>query len=285
MTIRFRIPVVAMAAMLTLGVLSPLRAGSTTIDDKKAQAADIEAEIQANGDKIAALCEQYNGAVLDYENSKAAVAEAKRNLAKAEAQHGELSDLVAARGAALYQGAQDPTSLLPNTNIKSISELGARTKYGAVATGNDEQLIANLVRAEQDLTIQRKEFDKQVEEAAKKRDSIAAARQGIEEANSRDRGTALAGEGRDRHPHPAGEGAPAGRAPGRAQRARQQRIEPGQRRVTRAVLVGGRRHDPEPARAVARAPRPRSRTRRRSSASRTSTRPAARTPSTAPGSR
>ena len=41
------------------------------------------------------------------------------------------------------------------------------------------------MRAEQDLTIQRKEFDKQVEEAAKKRDSIAAARQGIEEANSR----------------------------------------------------------------------------------------------------
>ena len=68
----------------------------------------------------------------------------------------------------LYQGAQDPTSLLPNTNIKSVNELGVRTKYGAVATGNDEQLISNLVRAQQDLKIQRKQLDKQVDAAAKR---------------------------------------------------------------------------------------------------------------------
>jgi peptidoglycan DL-endopeptidase CwlO len=174
-----------MAALMTLGVLSPLGAGGTTIDDKKAQAAQLEAEIESNGEKVAALSEQYNGAVLAYESSKDAVAQAKAHLATAEAQHDELSGLVAARGAILYQGAQDPSSLLPDTNIQSVRELGARTKYGAVATGNDEQLISNLGRAEQDLAIQRKHFDKQVSDAAKKRDFIAAARQSIEEANSR----------------------------------------------------------------------------------------------------
>src|SRR5262249_7057145 len=150
-----------------------------------AQAAELEAEIEANGAKVSALSEQYNGAVLEYESSKNEVAEAERRLAAAEAQHNELSDLVAARGAVLYLGAQDPTSLLPDPDRASANALGARTKYGAVAPGNDQQLIANLTRAEQALTTRRKFYDRKVSDAAKKRDFIAATRQSVEEANSR----------------------------------------------------------------------------------------------------
>jgi len=181
---RFRAPVVAIAAVMLFGALAPLSASGATIESKKAEAADLEAQIQANGDKISALSEQYNGAVLEYESSKAAVAQAKHNFAIAQSQQEKLSSLVAARGAILYQGAQDPTSLLPNTDIKSVNELGARTKYGAVATGNDELLISNLVRAKQDLEIQQKALDKQTSEAAAKRDLISSTRQKVEEANS-----------------------------------------------------------------------------------------------------
>jgi peptidoglycan DL-endopeptidase CwlO len=181
---RLRLPIVAIAAVMLLGALSPLRASGATIDSAKAQAADLEARIQANGDKIAALGEQYNGAVLEYQNAKAAVAEAKLNFAKAQTQQEKLSSLVAARGAILYQGAQDPTTLIPNTDMKSMNELGARTKYGAVATGNDEQLISNLVASKQDLDIRRKAFEKQSAVAAATRDRISAARQQIEDANS-----------------------------------------------------------------------------------------------------
>ncbi len=172
--------------MMLLGALSPLRAGGSTIDDKKQEAAQLEQEIQSNGDKIAALGEQYNGAVLEYQNAQTGVAEAKRHLASAEAQHQQLSSLVAARGAELYQGAQDPTSLLPNTNIQSVDELGVRTQYGAVATGNDEQLISNLVRAQQDLKIQRQRLDHEVSAAKQKRDFIAEAQQKVQEANSQE---------------------------------------------------------------------------------------------------
>ncbi len=97
--------------------------------------------------------------MLEYQNAQAKVAEAKQHLAAAEAAQSRLSDLVAARGAALYTGAQDPTTLLPDTNIKSFNELGARTKYGEITTGNDEQLIANLERAQQDLEVQRKQYN------------------------------------------------------------------------------------------------------------------------------
>jgi cell wall-associated NlpC family hydrolase len=84
----------------------------------------------------------------------------------------------------LYRGAQDPTSLLPSTNIKSVNELGARTKYGEVATGNDQQLIANLVRSKQDLASQREQLDKQMGEAAAKRDLISETRDKVEQANA-----------------------------------------------------------------------------------------------------
>jgi cell wall-associated NlpC family hydrolase len=185
-THRFRAPFVVVTAVMILGTMSPLRAGGTTISDAKAQAAQLEQQIQANGDHIAALGEQYNGAVLEYQNAQASVAVAERHLAAAQAQQQQLSALVAARGAELYQGAQDPASLLPNTNIQSVNELGVRTQYGAVATGNDEQLISNLVRAQQDLQVQRRHLDQQVAAAKSKRDYIAAAQQKVQQANSQE---------------------------------------------------------------------------------------------------
>jgi cell wall-associated NlpC family hydrolase len=179
-----RTPIVVVIVALTFGALTPLRASGSTIDDKKAEAAHLEAEIQANGDKIAALGEQYNGAVLAYQDSQAAVADAHKRLIAAETENGKLSSLVSVRAAVLYQGAEAPTSLLPNTNLKSVNELSVRTQYGAVATGNDEQLIADLGRAQQDLKLERKRLDKKVSQAKAKRDYIAASRQQVQQANA-----------------------------------------------------------------------------------------------------
>jgi cell wall-associated NlpC family hydrolase len=182
---RLRIPVAVVSATLLLGALAPMRASGDTIDDKKAQAQQLQAEIDENGARISALTERYNGAVLEYNNAQARVAETKQRLAAAEAEQSRLTDLVAARGAALYMGASDPTTLLPDTNIESFNELGSRTKYGEVATGNDEQLIANLERAKQDLDVLREQYNDEVEAAAKHRDEIAATREEVESANQR----------------------------------------------------------------------------------------------------
>jgi cell wall-associated NlpC family hydrolase len=182
---RLRIPVAVVSATLLLGALAPMRASGDTLDDKKAQAQEIQAEIDENGARISALTEQYNGAMLEYRNAQARVAEAKQRLAAAEDEQNRLTDLVAARGAVLYRSAQDPTSLFPDTNIASFNELGARTKYGEIATGNDEELIANLERAKQDLDVLRKQYDDEVEAAAEQADEISSTRDEVEEANQR----------------------------------------------------------------------------------------------------
>jgi peptidoglycan DL-endopeptidase CwlO len=181
-----RAPVIAIAIALAFGALTPLRASGATIESKKAEAAQLEAEIQANGDRIAALGEQYNGAVLAYNDAQTAVSAAHKRLVRAHERATELSALVSVRAAALYQGASDPmSSLIPSTDIKSVSELGVRTEYGSVATGNDEQLIADLSRSQEDLKIERKRLDKRVASAAAQRDLISNARQQVEAANAR----------------------------------------------------------------------------------------------------
>jgi cell wall-associated NlpC family hydrolase len=182
---RLRIPVAIVSATLLLGALAPMRASGDTIDDKKAQAQQLQAEIDENGARISALTERYNGAVLEYNNAQARVAETKQRLAAAEAEQDRLSELVAARGAALYMGAQDPTSLFPDTNIGSFNELGSRTKYGEIATGNDEQLISSLERAKQDLDVLRDQYNDEVDAAAEQRDTIASTREDVESANQR----------------------------------------------------------------------------------------------------
>jgi cell wall-associated NlpC family hydrolase len=180
-------PLIVVVVALTLGALTPLRASGQTIESKKAEAAQLEADIEDNGMKIAALGEQYNGAVLAYEDAKNEVSEAHRRLINAHERAGKLSELVSIRAAALYQGASDPlSSMFPSTNIKSVTELGVRKEYGSVATGNDEQLIAELSRSQQDLKIERKRLDKRVAGAASKRDLISSARKQIEEANARE---------------------------------------------------------------------------------------------------
>src|SRR5436853_5539907 len=90
-----RFSVVAVSATLLLGAFGPMRASGTTLDDKKAQAEQLQNEIDQNGNKIAALSEEYNGAVYDYQKAEAAVSEAKQHLAAAEAAQGKLSDQVA----------------------------------------------------------------------------------------------------------------------------------------------------------------------------------------------
>jgi cell wall-associated NlpC family hydrolase len=180
-----RVPFIVVIVALTFGALTPLRASGATVESKKAEAAQLEADIQANGERIAALGEQYNGAVLAYEDAQKAVTAAQKRLVRAHERATKLSALVSVRAAALYQGASDPmSSLIPSTNIKSVNELGVRTEYGSVATGNDERLIADLSRSQEDLRIERGRLDKRVVAAAGKRDFIAGAKQQIEAANA-----------------------------------------------------------------------------------------------------
>ncbi len=156
---------------------------ASPIDDKRAQARRLQQQIDANGDRIAVLGEQYNGAVLHMQEANAAVAEAEQRMAAAKKESGRLESLVAERAAALYRNAGNSKTVL-DTDAATVNELNVKSKYSALATDTDETLINNLAGAQQDLDIERQAFEKRRDDAKAVSESLAATQDSIEKANA-----------------------------------------------------------------------------------------------------
>src|SRR3954453_15047396 len=91
---------IAAAVALCEPLLRPAHAAE--IDDKRAQAAALEAQIADNGRKLDALNEQINAARIALDSANQAIADADAGVAVAEAKTKEIRAAVATRAAQLY---------------------------------------------------------------------------------------------------------------------------------------------------------------------------------------
>lgn len=181
---RSRILRCVLVSAVTAAVLAPAAAHATSVGDMRAQAAQLQQQIDSNGNKIAALSEQYDSAHLQLDQANAAITQSEAQLKAAQDQTARTRHLVSLRAAELYRGASDP-SLLPDTDVKTVNELSIRAKYGALATDRDENLIAKLEGAQADQRARRKVLDKRKSDAQAVVASIDAKRQQIQQANAR----------------------------------------------------------------------------------------------------
>jgi cell wall-associated NlpC family hydrolase len=167
-------------AVLTAVASVPAASGSP-IDDKRAQAARIQQQIEANGHRIAALGEQYNGAVVAYEEATAGIAEAQRRFGEAQEKVDAKLRLLRARAASLYTGASTTTPLQA-IDVRDIGELVRRNKYGAAASEVDSRVMSQLRAAQELLAEQRKLLEAQQAEARAQREAAAAKKRAFEQA-------------------------------------------------------------------------------------------------------
>lgn len=173
--------------LLVIGLLGALVApgssAASPLDDKKAQAAQIQQQIDANGARIAALGEQYNGARIAYERAASGIAEAQRRFDAAQREVDTKREQVANRARRLYMeaGGHNP---LEAVNVRDVSDLGRRTKYSAVASELDENAITELRIAQEDLARERAALEEEQARARAKRDAAETAKREIEEANA-----------------------------------------------------------------------------------------------------
>jgi cell wall-associated NlpC family hydrolase len=175
---------VAVALLVSaLGALAPGLAGGSPIQDKRAQAQRLQQQIDANGHRVAALGEQYNGAVIAYDKASAAITEAQRRLDAAKAEADAIRHTVTARAVELYMGAGSHNPL-DAVDVANINELGARTKYADAAAQRDSASIDRLKRAQEDLAVERRQFEQQQAEARRQKDAAAATKRQIETANA-----------------------------------------------------------------------------------------------------
>jgi peptidoglycan DL-endopeptidase CwlO len=170
--------VVALVPLISVG-----RAHGDPIDDKRAEAQQLQSEIDANGVQLGALSERYNGAQYRFEQAQAAATEAQQKLDATTAEVARLRTLVNERGAALYRGLGhgSPISL----DVSSANSLIASSKYSALAAEHDTKLLDELRRAERTLRDQQAQAERAQADAQEEQRAIEKAQAGVEAANAR----------------------------------------------------------------------------------------------------
>jgi peptidoglycan DL-endopeptidase CwlO len=159
------VTVLTFGAALTL--LFPGYAAGQPSNDIRAKAAQLEKDLQASNEKVAALGEQL-------QTAQAKVDEAEARVKVAQDEISRIKSMINERAASIYKvaGAAGPFDAL---NARDAQDLTARSKYSDLAASNDQELINKLAA-------QRAELDKARAEVAAERDAVAAAKAEADDA-------------------------------------------------------------------------------------------------------
>jgi cell wall-associated NlpC family hydrolase len=165
--------VVTALAMSVTTVVLPSEAGAspqTELAAKRAEAERLAAQIDAQQERASALNEQYLQAKSAADDAQTKITDATEAIKAAEARAAKLSRQVGSRAARLYMGVgmSDPLGL----DVENVRELGSRAKYSQAAAAHDEQVVDELVVAQEDLAHEREGL-KRVEEEARGRQDAA----------------------------------------------------------------------------------------------------------------
>jgi cell wall-associated NlpC family hydrolase len=178
---RLAIPGVCIALLGGLfGVAAP---ASASIDSKLAEAQKLQHEIDANGEKISMLAEQFDAAKLKLDQANGDVTRNQTQLTAAQAETSRVQGIVSARAAAIYMnsGAQTPLDAI---NVANVHEAGVRAQYASTTADRDAHLLAQLSAAKSDLRSSQHKLADAQKQARDEFDAISASRRDLEKANA-----------------------------------------------------------------------------------------------------
>ena len=145
----------ALAALATAAICVPLFrtpvAHAAEIDDKRAEAAALEAQISENGRKLDALNEKINDATVALEAANEAIAQADAGVAAAQAKTSEIRAIVASRAADVYMSGGAARSTASQFDTTKARDLTTRQTYTNVAGQRDKHLLTDLQRSREQL--------------------------------------------------------------------------------------------------------------------------------------
>jgi cell wall-associated NlpC family hydrolase len=173
-----------LAATLAASFVIPASASARTISDLRAEAERIERQIEANGDRIAALGEQYNGAVLRLQQLEADQARAARQFRRARAEARSIRAQVADLAARLYMNHSSGAEVVQSVDVANVMDYTRNQQYTAATATKDFDILNHLRGVTIDLTRRRHSLEKSVGAARSQRDRLTATRHDIEAANA-----------------------------------------------------------------------------------------------------
>ena len=181
---------VAVAVAILAAVASPFVGNAhvyaTTLEQKRAEARQIAQQIEANGERISVLDEQYNGAVLRIAELTKGIDQARQRLAVAKRNTNGLRTQVRSRAASLYMGARSGT-LFPELDAQNAREVASRTSYTAAAAARDSTLLSSLRSASAQLSTRKRDLGDALGRAQQERTRLDNTRIEIAAANVRAR--------------------------------------------------------------------------------------------------
>jgi cell wall-associated NlpC family hydrolase len=141
----------ALGAVLVASLVSVTGASADPIDDKKAEAARLEAELEKQGQGVSVLAERYNQARLQVEAVEASLARVAADLSRSEARvrdvRGRLSQV-----AVLSYVRGGSTSVLSTMAGGAGGDMVLRRQYLRVTAADQHQVLGELRAARDDLT-------------------------------------------------------------------------------------------------------------------------------------
>ncbi len=176
---------VVVASIVVVASLVGLRApvGAAPADDKRAQAAALQDQIEATDLEIGALGEKLHAAEARQGAAQQAVDSAEQQTAQAKQEVERILDLVHDRLASLYRRSTSGAQV-SELDFSESADLLKRSRYVEAQAARDDKLIEQLRAAQDDLALQRSEAARARDEAATEREQIAAATSALETARA-----------------------------------------------------------------------------------------------------
>ena len=172
---------VACSTSLAVGAIASVAVGSP-VENKRAEAQRLQAQIDANDRELVTLSERFNGATLHFNEAQAAISEAQRRTDAAQADRRNIRRILSRRAAQLYTGAGS-SSPLSAMDARSISEIATRSRYASAAADHDNSLLARLQVATEALTARKADLERQLAAAQAEKDAAALAKNKIVAVN------------------------------------------------------------------------------------------------------
>lgn len=167
-------------AIVTLSATLATSAYGSPVTDKKKQAEQLAAQIEANGDKISALSESYNATQLKLSTLRSSITDAENQLNAAEQQNNEVKTRVAARAVTMYLDSSRNESSSAYTPVDEKR----KRQYANIATGNDDSTIQQLTITQENVADRKAELEKQLTSISEQEQQLAQQKKELEAANS-----------------------------------------------------------------------------------------------------
>ncbi|MDQ4096989.1 MAG: hypothetical protein M3144_03850, partial [Actinomycetota bacterium] len=167
---------------LLFPLAAPFAASGDPIDDKRAEAARIQDQLEAQGEKVSIAAQQFNRAQLHLRDVQESLTSAQADLQRSDERMKQVKSRLARVAISAYIHGGNNATISRLARSGSHSDLLARSQYLRVTASDQRALIGELRVAREDFTALRTrltEEEKEAKEAASaaeamRRDATAA---------------------------------------------------------------------------------------------------------------